>query len=359
MFADLLSTTLRAACAAGFSLLFVMAAIPQLARLAQKRRFGDRDDKSDSDELNQLHKAKRSTPIVGGIAILGGALGASLLFADLGSSLVWVLLVTLAGLGALGLVDDITKTFGKTRTAGLTARQKLVGQVVCGAGVGLFLLAKATWGADPAGVATLTDLSLPFLGLGLPIGVAGYVLFSTFLVTGTSKAVNLTDGLDGLAGGCALVALGVYMLIALAAGDSSLAASLALTPVAGAAEVGVVLASLVGGLTSFLIFNRHPARVFMGDTGSLALGGVLAVASLLTQQEILLALVGGVFVVEALSVMAQVGSFKLTGKRVLRCAPLHHHFEFKGVHETRIVTGFHTAALILGALSLAGMGLLG
>jgi phospho-N-acetylmuramoyl-pentapeptide-transferase len=127
--------------------------------------------------------------------------------------------------------------------------------------------------------------------------------------------------------------------------------------VPGAVEAGVVLASLVGGLTAFLVFNRHPAQVFMGDTGSLSLGGVLAVAALLTKHELLLALVGGVFVIEALSVMAQVGSFKLTGKRVLRCAPLHHHFEFKGFRETQIVTGFHTVALILGVLSLAGLGL--
>ncbi|RMG13439.1 MAG: phospho-N-acetylmuramoyl-pentapeptide-transferase [Planctomycetota bacterium] len=286
--------------------------------------------------------------------MLAGTSAGGLAFADLTQPAPWILLVSLWALGALGFADDWTKTFGARRTAGLTPRQKLVGQVALGFLVGLCLLFVS---AQRGELDARTTLTLPFLGLGLGIGSAGFVLLSAFLVTGSSNAVNLTDGLDGLAGGCGLVALGVYLLLALASGDPAAAARLGLAVVPGAGEVAVVLAALFGGLVGFLVFNRHPARCFLGDAGSLPLGGALAVSALLVRQELLLALVGAVFVVEALSVMAQVGSFKLTGKRVLRCAPLHHHFEFQGYRETQIVSGFHAAALLCGLVGLVGLGL--
>jgi len=350
---DTLGVTLRAAFAAGAALVLVLLAIPRLAQLAHRCRFGDRDDKSESNQLNQLHQSKRQTPVVGGIAMLLGSLTASLLFADLTSSHTWVLLTTLVTLAGLGFADDWAKTFGTNRKAGLSPRQKLAAQLVLGLGVGLFLLVQASGSGD----ATRSTLAVPFTGVELWIGGAGFVLLSAFLVTGSSNAVNLTDGLDGLAGGCSLVAFGVYLTLAALATDPASAQAFGLSFVAGAGETTVVLAAMAGALTGFLCYNRHPAQVFMGDTGSLPLGGVLAAAAILTRQELLLALVGGVFVAEALSVMAQVGSFKLTGKRVLRCAPLHHHFEFKGWRETEIVTGFHGVALLLGILGLAGLGL--
>ncbi len=356
----LLGDVFRAACAAGSALVLASVLLPWLERLARARQFADREDKSDSDTLNALHAGKRRTPIVGGIGILAAAGVSALLFARWDAAETWVLLVTLFGLGSLGFADDVAKTFGAKRTQGLTPRQKLAGQLVLGAAVGGFLLVRAhlgaSWGWGGPAAGELTTLAVPFTGWQVALGGAGFVLLTAFLLTGSSNAVNLTDGLDGLAGGCALVAFGVYAAIAAAAAAPAAAAGFGIAHAPGGAEVAVVLGALVGGLVAFLRLNRHPARIFMGDTGSLPLGGVLAVAAVLTRQELLLALVGGVFVAEALSVMAQVGSFKLTGKRVLRCAPLHHHFEFKGWRETEVVTRFHTAALVLGLLALAGLG---
>jgi len=359
MLAHLLDPTLavRAGLAAATALAVVLVAIPRLAALARRRQYTDRDDKSDSDRLNALHAAKRKTPIVGGLAMVPATALATLLWADLGAACVWVLLATLVGLAALGLLDDVTKTFGAERTRGLSARQKLVGQVLIGAGVTGFLLARAAWWPGGLDLAALTTLDVPFVAAALPLGVVGFAALGVLVVTGSSNAVNLTDGLDGLAGGCALIAAVVFAAVAAVAGDAALAGRLGLVAVPGAAEVTVVLAGLTGALTGFLVHNRPPqARVFMGDTGSLPLGGVLAVAALLTKQELLLAVVGGVFVAEAVSVMVQVGWFKLTGRRVLRCAPLHHHFEFGGWGEAQVVTRFHAAALLLAALGLAGLG---
>lgn len=351
----------RTALAALVALLAVLVVTPLLAAAARRRRFGDRDDKSDSDTLNALHKGKRSTPIVGGIAMLAGTALATLLLADLTSVPVLALLGAVVGLGALGVADDWQKTFGQRRTRGLSARQKLVGQVVVAVAVAGALLGQAAWGAPGAGpdLALLTRLHVPVLGWALPLGALGFVALSALVVTGTSNAVNLTDGLDGLAGGCALAAVAAYLAVAAVAGDPTLAAAWGVAPVAGAAAICPVLGALGGALCGFLVYNRHPARVFMGDTGSLPLGGALAVAALVTKQELLLVVIGGVFVAEALSVIAQVASFKLTGRRVLRCAPLHHHFEFAGWKEVQIVGRFHAAALALAALGVVGLGATG
>ncbi len=349
-------TLFRAGCAGATALALAAILLPWLERAARARQFGDREGKSDSDTLNALHAAKRRTPIVGGIGVLAASVAAIVLFSRWDVAEPWLLIATLLGLGSLGFVDDVTKTFGARRTQGLTPRQKLVGQVALGLAMGGFLLARAHFGWGGPDLAARTTLVVPLVGWELAIGGVGLVLLSAFLVTGSSNAVNLTDGLDGLAGGCALVAFAVYAAIAAVAGAPGPAATLGIPYAPGAGEVAVALGAIAGGLVAFLAMNRHPARIFMGDTGSLPLGGVLAVAALLTRQELLLALVGGVFVAEALSVMAQVGSFKLTGKRVLRCAPLHHHFEFKGWSETLVVSRFHTAALLLGLLALAGLG---
>lgn len=348
------SPGLRAGAAAAVSLAVALGATPLLARAARRRRFGDREDKSDSDTLNQLHQAKRSTPIVGGLAMLAGTCAGTLLLGAPTAPVALFLGVLLA-LGALGLVDDWTKTFGAARTRGLTARQKLAGQV----GVGLVAggLALAQGWADPAALERLTTLQVPFAGWALPIGALGFLALMVLVTTGSSNAVNLTDGLDGLAGGCALAATAAYTGVALVTGDPALAARAGVVHVPGAEALVVPLAALAGGLTGFLVYNRHPARVFMGDAGSLPLGGVLGLVAVLTRQELLLVIIGGVFVAEALSVMAQVASFKLTGKRVLRCAPLHHHYEFQGWKETKIVGRFHAAALALAALGLVGVGL--
>lgn len=348
------SPGLRAGAAAAASLGAVLAATPLLARAARRRRFGDREGKSDSETLNQLHAQKRSTPIVGGLGILAGTTISALLFAP-ATPAVWLFLGVLLALGALGLVDDWTKTFGQVKTRGLTPRQKLAGQVGVGLVAGGLMLAQA-W-SDPGALERLTSLQVPFAGWTLGIGALGFLGLVVLVTTGSSNAVNLTDGLDGLAGGCALAATGAYTAVAAVVGDPDLALRAGVTHVPGADALIVPLAALAGGLTGFLVYNRHPARVFMGDAGSLPLGGVLGLTAVLTKQELLLVIVGGVFVAEALSVMAQVASFKLTGKRVLRCAPLHHHYEFQGWKETKVVGRFHAAALALALLGLVGVGL--
>ncbi|MCA8926077.1 MAG: phospho-N-acetylmuramoyl-pentapeptide-transferase [Planctomycetes bacterium] len=355
MFASLLeSPFLRASLAAATALAAVAFLIPWLANAARRRQYGDRDDKSDSDTLNQLHKGKRRTPIVGGIAMLGALCASSLTWASWSEPTVWILLLVAVGLAALGLWDDVAKTFGAKRTQGLSPRAKLRGQLGIGLGLGALLLLMSAygWGEGVWSSAALTELSLPCTRWALPLGSVGFLLFTALLLTGSSNAVNLTDGLDGLAGGCSLVAYGVYFVLLSLAADPILSARLGLTAAPGAGEAAIVLGAQFGALTGFLVFNRHPAQVFMGDTGSLPLGGLLAAAAVLCKQELLLALVGGVFVAEALSVMLQVASFKLTGRRVFRCAPLHHHFEFKGWPETLVVNRFHAAALILGGLGL-------
>lgn len=356
LLSDLLAAPiLRSALAALVSAATVLFAVPALARLAQRRRFVDRDGKSDSDTLNALHAQKRGTPYVGGIAMVSGATLGSLAFMDLTAEPGWLLLLTLLTFASLGFVDDVAKTFGRKKTQGLSPRQKLAGQITLGLAIGGWLVARGpSWGVDAA---ALTGLQLPFAQAVLPLGVLGFLGLTTLVVTGTSNAVNLTDGLDGLAGGCALVALGVFEAVAHASGVPGWAERFGLVHVPGAGEAGVVLAAVAGGVTAFLVYNKPPARVFMGDTGSLALGGLLAAAAVLVKQELLLALVGGVFVAEALSVMIQVGSFKLTGKRVFRCAPLHHHFEFAGWKEPQVVTGFHLAALGCAVVGLLALGI--
>lgn len=348
------SAFLRAAFAASSALVAVAFLIPWLAEAARRRRYGDRDDKSDSARLNELHKQKRHTPIVGGIAMLGALTGSTLLFASWSQPAVWLLLAVAVGLAGLGLWDDLAKTFGGTRTQGLSPRAKLRGQLGIGLGLGAALLALSAygWGQGAWSAEALTQLGLPLTEAALPLGTVGFLLFTALLITGSSNAVNLTDGLDGLAGGCSLVAYGVYIVLFCLAADPVVAARLGFAAAPGAGEAAVVLAAQFGALTGFLVFNRHPAKVFMGDTGSLPLGGLLAAAAVLCKQELLLALVGGVFVAEALSVMIQVASFKLTGRRVFRCAPLHHHFEFGGWSETLVVNRFHAAALLFGALGL-------
>ncbi len=348
----------RAAVGAATALGAGLVVTPLLAGIARRRKLTDREGKSESEQLEALHAAKRSTPIVGGLGLLAGTALSAFVVADLTSAAVLALLGTFLALGALGMADDWEKTFGKTKTKGLTARQKLAGQVTFGAALGVFLVARAMWG-DPAGgpsLEQLTTIGVPFTGWSLSIGALGLVAFTTLVTTATSNAVNLTDGLDGLAGGCGLVATSAYAALGFAAGDAELAARLGLPHVAGATEVGVVLFGVVGALTAFLVFNRHPARVFMGDAGSLPLGGALGAAAVLVKQELLLVLIGGVFVAEAVSVLAQVASFKLTGKRVLRCAPLHHHYEFGGWKETKVVARFHAAAIALTLAALTGLG---
>jgi phospho-N-acetylmuramoyl-pentapeptide-transferase len=290
------------------------------------------------------HKKKAGTPTMGGVFVLGAALLSSLLWADVGSGLVIIMWGVVLLFGAVGLADDYLKIRRK-RNQGLTGRQKLALQTGIGLLAGLLLYSRD--GFDPT-------LTVPlFKNLIFDLGPL-YVLFAALVLVGSSNAVNLTDGLDGLAAGPIIMAGATYMIFAYCAGNSIIADYLQIARVPGAAEIAVLLASLVGSCLGFLWFNAHPAELFLGDVGSLPLGAALGVAALIVKQELLLVLVGGIFVMEALSVILQVAFFKATrGQRLFRMSPIHHHFEQKGWPESKIIVRFWIIAIILGLAGLS------
>lgn len=331
----------------------------------------------DCPMLAQLHEKKKNTPTMGGILILFAIFIALLLWMDLTSSFTMIFLVAIFWLGGIGAYDDYLKLKYKN-SKGLSARKKFLAQVVFSAAVGIYAMVpgvaekvEATVGLR-APIAKeyksvqlstseyMTRYYVPFYkdpvvqwagGLGLLA-----VLLTVVVVTGSSNAVNLTDGLDGLAAGCVILVAGVLALVAFFSNNMGMARYLNILYIEGAGEIAVLLSATMGACLGFLWYNGYPAQVFMGDTGSLALGGILGVAAVLLRREVLLALVGGVFVAEALSVILQVASFKLRDKkRIFLCAPLHHHFEYKGWPETKVVVRFWIIGLLLaviGAISL-------
>ncbi|OAT81852.1 phospho-N-acetylmuramoyl-pentapeptide-transferase [Desulfotomaculum copahuensis] len=315
----------------GVTVLLGPLAIPVLHRL----KFGQqvRDDGPAS------HLQKTGTPTMGGVMFLAGITVAGLWLAGRSAETLLMLGVTV-GFGVIGLLDDLIKVVLK-RPLGLKAREKMLGQVLLSAL--LAVLAVSCLGRG-------TDIVLPFSGFSVPggltieLGVWGYIIFAVLVVTGTANAVNLTDGLDGLAAGVTAVAAAAMVCLALLTGEAGVAA---------------VLAAVAGGCLGFLVYNHHPARVFMGDTGSLALGGALGAAAVLTRSELFLVITGGIYVLEALSVILQVISFQLFGRRIFRMSPLHHHFELAGWSENRVVFTFWAAALLFAALGLAGLYRLG
>ena len=291
--------------------------LPMLRRL----KFGQ----SIREEGPKSHQAKSGTPTMGGIMILIAVTVASLIFVG-GSQEVWLALFIMLGHGVIGFIDDFIKVVLK-RNLGLKARQKLLGQILMA--VALVYISITYMGGD-------TNLWIPVLDQTIDCGIFYYILIF-FVLVGTTNAVNLTDGLDGLASGTMAVAALAYTLICLIFGQYELAA---------------FCMAVVGGVLGFLKYNAHPAKVFMGDTGSLALGGALAAVAVLTKTELLLIIVGGVFVVEALSVIIQVASFKTTGKRVFLMCPIHHHFELKGWSEKKVVTVFWLCGALLSVVAL-------
>ena len=298
---------------------------------------------------------KKGTPTMGGLLILGSAIAGMLLFADLHNSFVWISILVLLVYGLTGFADDYVKVTKQTANA-MTAKMKLFLQFT----TALAAVWVITQSAPETG---RFELTFPwFRGLAVNLGWF-YVPFAMVVIAGASNAVNLSDGLDGLAAGTVMIVMIVMAAIAYRSNmlePAIFAAALAgaavgLTPVAHSAEIVVVCAAVVGGCVGFLWFNAPPARVFMGDTGSLALGALLGTVSVMTRHEILLAVVGGVFVVEALSVMIQVAYFRKTGRRFFKMAPVHHHFEQLGWKETTVVTRFWIAAFILGVLGLTSL----
>ena len=271
------------------------------------------------------HKAKTGTPTMGGLMMLAGAALPVLVFYP-GSRITWLMFLTTLGCGLVGFLDDYIKVVLK-RNLGLRAKEKFLLLVILALTFSWFVTTHTARG---------TGVWIPGTGWWIELGWLFHVLVF-FVLVGTTNAVNLTDGLDGLAAGTSVAAMSVYAVAALRLGQ---------------VEVAGFFLIMVGASVGFLLFNRHPAKIFMGDTGSLALGGTLAAGAVITGTELVLPLIGGVFVAEALSVIIQVVSFKSTGKRVFRMAPLHHHFELGGWPETRVVLAFWTAGCLLGLLGL-------
>jgi phospho-N-acetylmuramoyl-pentapeptide-transferase len=292
------------------------------------------------------HRPKAGTPTMGGLLILTAALTPTLLWADLTNVYIWIAVLATAAFGAIGFADDYLKTVRRTHH-GLRARDKMALTVVVALLVGLALMGLAAYDLYS------TRLIFPFFKWLIPDLGWLYVPFAVVVLVGASHAVNLTDGLDGLAISAFAVAAAAFTALAYVTGHRVFAEYLMLVRFAPAAELTIFCGALVGASLGFLWYNSYPAEIFMGDVGSLSLGGALGTVAILIKQELLLVIVGGVFVLEALSVIIQVGSFKLTGRRVFRMAPLHHHFELIGWSEPKVIARFLIAGIVFALFSLA------
>ena len=333
--------TLRAILAALTALLIALIVGPWMIRALSTNQIGQRV----RDDGPKTHLPKAGTPTMGGALILVAMCSSTLLWADLTNRFVWIVLLTTIAFGLIGFWDDYLKlVVGNSR--GLIPRYKYFWQSVAGLGcaVALYVTAKS-----PAELA----LHVPFFkSVALPLGL-GYIFITYFVVVGMSNAVNLTDGLDGLAIMPAVLVGGALGVFAYATGNAIFSDYLRIPFIEGTGEVLVFCATLVGAGLGFLWFNTYPAQVFMGDIGALALGAALGVIGVIVRQEIVLFVMGGVFVMETVSVMLQVASFKLTGKRIFRMAPIHHHFELKGWAEPKVIVRFWIISVILVLVGLA------
>ena len=294
------------------------------------------------EDVPSRHLSKNGTPTMGGSLILMALLIPTLLWADLTNRYIWIVLLTTLGFGALGFLDDYKKIRDKNGM-GIKARYKFPIQVAMGLAASWILF--NTIDHD-------SRLIFPFFKRVMPDLGNWYILFGMFVIVGTANAVNLTDGLDGLAIGPVLIASGTFILFCYLAGHFQFASYLQIPFVKGSGELTILCGALLGSGLGFLWFNTYPAQVFMGDVGSLALGAALGTIAVVTKQEFLLAIVGGIFVAETLSVIIQVISYKLRKKRVFRMAPIHHHFELKGWAEPKIIVRFWIIAIILGLVAI-------
>ncbi|AEB08486.1 phospho-N-acetylmuramoyl-pentapeptide-transferase [Desulfobacca acetoxidans] len=290
------------------------------------------------------HLCKAGTPTMGGILIIAATIGSTLLWADLSNTYVWLLIFVTLSFGGIGFLDDYLKVI-KKHNRGLSGRGKLVSQIIVAAVVAVWLYSLPGFE---------TTLTLPFFKELNPDLGWGFLPLAVFVIVGAANAVNLTDGLDGLAIGPVTIAAAFFMILAYLSGNIKIADYLQISYVRGVGELAIFCGALVGSGIGFLWYNSYPAEVFMGDVGALALGGILGTIAIAIKQEILLAIVGGIFVVEALSVILQVSFFKVTnGRRIFRMAPIHHHFELKGWAEPKVIVRFWILAIILGLLALS------
>lgn len=333
--------TLRAILAALTALVAGFMIGPWMIRHLTFRQIGQtvRDD----GPLSHLSKA--GTPTMGGLLILFAIVISTLLWADLDNRFIWVVLGVTVAFGVIGWVDDYRKLV-LNDPAGLPARWKYFFQSVVGLSAAVFLFTTATTPAE-------TTLIVPFFkSIAIPLGM-GYILLTYLVIVGASNAVNLTDGLDGLAIMPSVLVGGALGVFAYASGNFNFASYLGIPFIQGSGEVVVFCGALVGSGLAFLWFNTYPAQVFMGDIGALALGAALGVVAVIVRQELVLFIMGGIFVIETLSVILQVASYKLTGRRIFRMAPLHHHFELKGWPEPKVIVRFWIIAVILVLIGLS------
>jgi phospho-N-acetylmuramoyl-pentapeptide-transferase len=349
--------TFRTACALVTALLISLLMGPWLIRRLRALSVGQyiREDGP------QSHSAKAGTPTMGGLLIVASILIPTLLWANLKNVYVWIAMGSLVGFGAIGFYDDYTK-IKKMRNLGLTARQKFALQVLVAMAIGFVLLL-----LNAKGVYS-TSMNVPFLKFfrpdliigalannpwTFPLAFAPFYGFMVLVLVGSTNAVNLTDGLDGLAIGLMIIASSAMTALCYLAGHREFATYLELERVPGGSELTIFCATMIGASLGFLWYNAHPAEVFMGDVGSLALGGSMGTVAVLIKQELLLPFIGGVYVIELLSVVLQVGSYKLRGKRIFKMAPIHHHFELLGWKESKVIARFWIAGLIMALFALA------
>ncbi|AGH43025.1 phospho-N-acetylmuramoyl-pentapeptide-transferase [Paraglaciecola psychrophila] len=333
--------TLRAILSTLTALLIAVIIGPKMIRWLQRMQIGQtiRDDGPES------HLAKSGTPTMGGLLILAAIVSSVLLWSDLTNRYVWVTLFVLVSFGAIGFVDDYRKVIRKD-AKGLIARWKYFWQSVIAIAVAFYLYSSQQNPAE-------TALLLPFFKDVMPQMGMLFMVVTYFVIVGTSNAVNLTDGLDGLAIVPVILVAGAFAIFAYVTGNINFSAYLHIPYLPLTSELVIVCTAIVGAGLGFLWFNTYPAQVFMGDVGSLALGGTLGILAVLVRQEIVLFIMGGIFVVETLSVILQVGSFKLRGKRIFRMAPIHHHYELKGWPEPRVIVRFWIISLMLVLVGLA------
>ncbi|MEC4673912.1 MAG: phospho-N-acetylmuramoyl-pentapeptide-transferase [Nitrospirota bacterium] len=320
-----------------FIIAFVLA--PPMIRKLQSLGLGQRI----REEGPSGHMGKKGTPTMGGILVIFAVLMSTFLWSDISNLYVWLVMLSIVGFGLVGFVDDYIKIL-RVRSLGLTVWQKLVAQISIALGIGLFFYSSPGYS---------TELSVPFFKSFTPDLGYFYIPFAILVIVGCSNAVNLTDGLDGLAVGPIMIASLAYMIISYAAGNKVISDYLLIPYIEGAGELAVLMAAVFGSSLGFLWFNTYPASVFMGDVGSLPLGAALGTVAVVSKHELLLILVGGVFVMEAVSVIFQVVSFKSRGKRLFLMAPIHHHFEMKGWEEPKVVVRLWILAIILVLVSLS------
>lgn len=349
-------STFRTAMASLTALGLSLALGPWLIRRLREFQIGQHI----REEGPKSHQKKAGTPTMGGLLIGLSIILPTLLWANLRIPAVWVAMAGLVSFGAIGFIDDFTKV-RKKRNLGLTARQKELLEVLAALFIGLLLLAMSARGVYSTGInvpffkSFHPDLLIHALldnRWTYPLAFAPFFGFLALVLVGAADSVNLTDGLDGLAIGLMIIAAGAMTILAFIGGNADLARYLDLQRTPGASELTIFCGAMTGASLGFLWYNAHPAEIFMGDVGALGLGGGLGTVAVLLKQEILLLFIGGVYVLEALSVILQVGSFKLRGKRIFKMAPLHHHFEQLGWHEAKVIARFWIAGLVMALFAL-------